>query len=100
MRKVNVDGTTPASILPIAGIILDDGNAEDFKTGDWRNKKPVHLEEKCKHCMLCVPCCPEDCIVHNQDDKMLGFDYTQCKGCGVCAKVCPFKAIEMINEVN
>jgi pyruvate ferredoxin oxidoreductase delta subunit len=29
---------------------------------------------------------------------MLGFDYSKCKGCGVCAKVCPFKAIEMSSE--
>ena len=26
------------------------------------------------------------------------FNYDYCKGCGVCAKVCPFHAIEMIDE--
>ncbi len=94
MRKVNVNAESKISELPMAGIILDDGNSEDFKTGDWKNQEPVHLEDKCKNCMLCVPVCPENCIII-KDDKMQGMDLSQCKGCGVCAKVCPFKAIEM-----
>lgn len=86
-----------AKQLPLAGIITEDGNSEALNTGEWRNKKPIHLEEKCKHCMLCIPACPDSAIRHSTD-KMLGFDYSKCKGCGVCAKVCPFKAIEMSSE--
>lgn len=74
--------------------ILQDGNSLDFRTGDWKNKTPIHLKDKCKHCMMCVPYCPEDCILH-ENDKLLGFNLDYCKGCGVCAKVCPFDAIEM-----
>lgn len=44
--------------------------------------------------MLCVPYCPEDCILH-KDSILEGMDLDFCKGCGVCAKVCPFHAIEM-----
>ena len=29
------------------------------------------------------------------DGKRQEFDYGHCKGCGICAKVCPFGAIEM-----
>ena len=50
--------------------------------------------------MMCVPVCPENAIYHNEEDKMCGFDYTKCKGCGVCAAVCPFKAIEMKEEME
>lgn len=88
-----------ASKLPMAGTILEDGNSETFDTGTWRNQKPIHLDEKCKHCMLCVLPCPENAVLHSDDNKMIGFDYSKCKGCGVCSEVCPFKAIEMKEEV-
>ena len=84
--------------LPLGGIILEHGNSETFNTGEWRNRKPVHIDEKCKHCMMCVMPCPDNAIVHDENDRMLGFNYDKCKGCGVCAKVCPFKAIEMRDE--
>jgi len=29
---------------------------------------------------------------------MKDFHYDHCKGCGICANVCPFSAIEMIEE--
>lgn len=74
--------------------ILKDGNSKKFKTGDWKVKYPIHNKEKCKNCMLCVPYCPEDCILY-KDDKLEGMDLDFCKGCGICAKVCPFGAIEM-----
>ncbi len=95
---MTVNDKMGAKELPLAGIITDDGNSETFNTGEWRNKKPLHLEDKCKHCMLCVPVCPDNAILHNDESKMCGFDYSKCKGCGVCAKVCPFKAIDMANE--
>ena len=42
--------------------ILTSGNSTQVKTGAWKNKFPVHSDEKCKNCMLCVPYCPEGCI--------------------------------------
>ena len=29
------------------------------------------------------------------DGKRQDFDYDHCKGCGICAKICSFKAINM-----
>jgi pyruvate ferredoxin oxidoreductase delta subunit len=33
-----------------------------------------------------------------KDGKRLDFDMDHCKGCGICVKACPFKAIEFIKE--
>ena len=86
-----------SSELSLAGMIYESGNSEMFNTGEWRNKKPIHLDDKCKHCMMCILPCPDNATLH-KDGKMIGIDYSKCKGCGVCAKVCPFKAIEMVDE--
>jgi pyruvate ferredoxin oxidoreductase delta subunit len=80
------------------GTISDAGNADTFKTGDWRSMKPVWLQEKCKQCLLCYPVCPDTSILVGQDGKRKDFDYDHCKGCGVCVKVCPFKAIDFVDE--
>ena len=46
---------------------------------------------------MCVPYCPENCI--KQTNGILDeIELDYCKGCGICAKVCPFKAIEMKSE--
>ena len=34
----------------------------------------------------------------DEEQKREDFNYDYCKGCGVCAVVCPFKAIEMKEE--
>lgn len=83
-----------------AGNIDTPGNAELFKTGDWRSMKPVFIEEKCKQCMLCVPVCPDSAIPVSKEGKRLDFDYDHCKGCGICVEVCPFKAIDFVEESN
>ena len=80
------------------GTIYYAGNAELFKTGDWRSMRPVWNEQKCKQCLLCFPVCPDSSILVNGEGTMTGIDYDHCKGCGVCAKVCPFKAIDFVEE--
>ncbi len=65
-----------------------------FNTGEWRSNTPVFVEEKCLHCMLCVPVCP-DSAIPVKDGKRLDFDLDHCKGCAICERVCPFDAIVM-----
>ncbi len=90
--EVSWKETTPG------GLITSAGNAELFKTGDWRSMKPVWIEEKCKQCLLCYPVCPDTSILVDENGKRKDFDFDHCKGCGVCVKVCPFKAIDFVEE--
>ena len=55
--------------LVVGGRIVKAGSSENFPTGDWRSYVPVVDQDKC-----------------------IG------KGCGICAKVCPKKAITMKEE--
>lgn len=75
-------------------VINGGGTAREFHTGEWRIDTPVFIEEKCKQCLICVPCCP-DSSIPVKDGKRVDFDYDHCKGCGICAAACPFGAIEM-----
>ena len=66
-------------------------------TGTWRDMRPVIDEDKCTRCLLCWLYCPEDTILRREDD-MVYVDYEYCKGCGICANVCPVGAIRMVPE--
>jgi len=85
--------------IPIGGLIVEPGTSKAYKTGSWRSFKPIWHEDRCIQCLLCWNSCPEPAIFVS-DGKMTGFDYDYCKGCGICAKVCPKKAnaIEMVPE--
>jgi len=84
------------------GDILPAGTAKEFETGDWRILRPVWHEGKCTQCLQCWFHCPDSAItVDPSTSKMTGFDYKHCKGCGICAKICPTKpdkAITMEKE--
>jgi 2-oxoacid:acceptor oxidoreductase delta subunit (pyruvate/2-ketoisovalerate family) len=69
-------------------------SSQNFNTGDWKTYMPVHDLEKCTKCLTCVMFCPEGAIHYSQDGK-IDFDLSYCKGCGICAKECPTKAIAM-----
>jgi len=66
----------------------------DLKTGDWRYQKPVVKKDKCCRCGSCYIFCSAGCIEDNGSHFSANLDY--CKGCGVCARVCPVNAIALV----
>ena len=74
-------------------------------TGDWRSNRPVLVaRETCLAvkagkvtCQLCWIYCPDACISRSVGPE---FDLDYCKGCGICAQVCPAGAIEMQPEAQ
>ncbi len=67
-------------------------------TGMWRIKRPEIDQAKCTKCHTCWLYCPEAAIGRGKkDDVWIIYEY--CKGCGICAEVCPAKAIRILKEV-
>ncbi len=74
----------------IGGVVLEPGSSAKYKTGTWRTLRPVYDTENCTHCMMCWIFCPDSAIIV-KDGRWVAFDYDHCKGCGICASVCPAK---------
>ena len=73
-------------------------------TGQWRTTRPVVDHEKCIEvktgkgtCFRCWLYCPE-MVVRKKAPIEIDMDY--CKGCGICAEVCPASAIDMVPETD
>jgi len=81
----------------IGAVIEDPGSTENTKTGGWRTMKPVWDKKKCIQCMLCWQFCP-DMSIPEKNCKRGETDLDFCKGCGICAQVCPVKCIQMVKE--
>lgn len=87
--------------MAAGGVIPQPGNAVEYETGGWRSIRPVRDNEKCINCLQCWVYCPDDAIpVENANLKGLPYDLNHCKGCGVCAAICPVKCIEMKSETE
>ena len=80
------------------GTVTPPGGSRVNKTGAWRTSvKPRFLQQKCVACNLYAMCCPEGCVFGTgQRTYYANEDF--CKGCGICASVCPMHDIEMIPE--
>ncbi len=75
---------------------------EAGKTGDWRDAFPLIDNEKCipakqnkPACFLCWLYCPETVV---SKTVPIQIDMEYCKGCGICAEICPAHAIIMVAE--
>ncbi len=80
--------------INVGAVIDEPGSSVVNKTGAWRAFKPKWDKKKCTQCMLCWQFCPDTSIPQKNGER-LETDFDYCKGCGICAKQCPFKAIEM-----
>lgn len=78
------------------GAVVQGGSSLGYKTGSWRDQRPVLDMKKCKACGQCESVCP-DSSVYEADDVYF-IDYAYCKGCGLCAYECPAGAIGMVKE--
>ncbi len=61
-----------------------------------KSKKPLYAvrPEKCKKCGMCMkPGCP---AMTKAADGTVRIDDTMCTGCGLCAELCKFNAIELV----
>ena len=73
-------------------------------TGEWRTSYPVIDPDRCTPakqnkpaCFQCWLFCPEAVM---SKTIPIQIDLRYCKGCGICAEVCPTKAITMVEEGN
>ena len=94
----SIDSWT-ADEFPRACVIPESGNSKYYVTGGWRSERPIRDVETCTECLLCWIQCPDSSILV-ADEKLAEdcFDLDHCKGCGICANVCPVEAIRMENE--
>lgn len=94
---------TPYGVTLVAdsveGVQIGPGGSTGNFTGSWRTSTPRYLQDKCIRCLRCWFSCPEGCIKRLEDDHVR-WDYRYCKGCGVCANICPVQAIEMVKGVK
>jgi len=84
-------------------IVVKPSSTITNKTGSWRTNRPKFLHDVCTACSICSRVCPEGIISQTEKTNTSGKKYFECdllycKGCGLCAVECPFKAIEMEKE--
>ncbi len=58
------------------------------------------IGSKCTNCGKCVPLCRFGAIkcIGNHEIKKVAIDEGACEGCAVCCRVCPSKAIKMVDK--
>ncbi len=74
--------------------------SELVATGLWRSMRPVIDDGLCNRCSwICSTLCPDGAIDVGARRKP-SIDYEHCKGCMICAAVCPTHAIRVEPETS
>ncbi len=85
-------------VLMSAPAIRSPETSRHVKTGLWRTVRPVIDYSKCRKCWWNCSCfCPDSAITVNAEGFPV-IDYAYCKGCLVCVRECPRKAMEVVPE--
>lgn len=76
------------------GVVVQPGTTRDQKMSGWRVFRPRFLQTNCIGDRSCELCCP-DGAVYRIDKRKFDVDLDACKGCGICAEMCPVNDIVM-----
>jgi 2-oxoacid:acceptor oxidoreductase delta subunit (pyruvate/2-ketoisovalerate family) len=88
---------SPWEPLPAGGAVVRD-DAPRGTTGGWRTGLVPRADlSRCVDCLLCWIACPDSAVVL-EGAVFAGFDEDVCKGCELCAAICPVGAIAMVPE--
>jgi len=91
INELPVGMSTPKTQTDVG--LVGIGSFLENKTGSWRTFIPNVDPDKCINCQMCWFYCPDAAV--NRGEEVISFNLDYCKGCGICAEVCPVKAIEM-----
>ena len=83
--------------LPLGGV-CGAGESKKLETGKWRAFRPVVDKAMCVKCGRCAEFCPDSCMEIGPDGAEVNLYY--CKGCMICMRECPVKAISKEVEVK
>ncbi|MGD2126442.1 MAG: 4Fe-4S binding protein [Desulfobacteraceae bacterium] len=78
------------------GAVVEGGTSLEYKTGSWRDQRPVINMALCKACGECIDVCPDSAVYVENEHYCIDYDY--CKGCGLCVYECVADAIQMVRE--
>jgi 2-oxoacid:acceptor oxidoreductase delta subunit (pyruvate/2-ketoisovalerate family) len=101
LKKKKQVGIEKIEYLGKKGIPYMEATGDSVKrnVGSWRIFRPIIDKNKCIRCRQCWISCPESAM--KLDDKDFPrIDYRVCKGCLVCADVCPVKCIKKVRETH
>ena len=96
-QEIRIGTALPA--ITMGNVEVGPGSAHQNYTGRWKNSSPRYMKEKCIRCLRCWWSCPDAAITRLEDNYM-EWDFRYCKGCGICAEICPVAAIEMVKGLR